>query len=255
MNRFPTRNPPRPGACSLLVPVLLLAAGSAQADPLADLNNTLKGLQADTPIKGTLDVQQMRVNDDDKAVSAQLQLDVDSDGSLGIRVGAALLAQMRAETDRHAADPEKPQPTADLLRDIDAARIQSMLSAADTLSRAMQGATAPVSQAATLAGAPATEITMEVPPDVSKKDSDGMKDFKGTLSVWLDPQGVPLAYHRSIHVKYCKFFFCFTADQLRDVSLKVVNGRLVAVSQTDDDKYSGLGRKGNNHTVATLQLK
>ncbi len=191
----------------------------------------------------------------DKAKSARFQMEVDGSDGLQMHLSPALVQTLSAEESANAADPEKPTPNQDLLREMTPLRIQHMLSAAPTLLLDLDGATAPVVKPATLAGANVTQLTVTLPFRAKKKDSDAAKDWQDSFTVWLDAQGVPLQVEDSVHAKFCKFFMCITIDDIYRDSLKLIGGHLVITALSQEHKQSGLGQDSHTKTTATLQLQ
>ena len=244
---------------STLLFLALVCAGTAKADPLADLAAKLKILRADHPVKGVLDADYQAYDAKgvaDKTKSAHLQLDIDSSDGLAIHLSPALLQSLSDEEAKNTADPDAPTPEADLLREMSPAHIQHMLSAADGLLRLMDGGTVVAApKAATLDGAAATELDLRLPFKAPKKEADAAKDYQDTLRIWSDMQGVPLRYQEKVHAKFCKFFLCMTVDESFGGNLKVVDGRLVSVDFSREHRQSGLGQDSHTRTVSTLKLQ
>lgn len=238
---------------------LILLAGvplAARADALSDLDATLKGLQATTPVKGVLDVRSTDLGakpDPSDSHDAHLQLTVSGDDGLGIRLDPALLHEIATEDARHAADGDQPEPTSELLSDAGPGKIERMLSTADVLLWALDGATlVSVKPDAKTGG---SSVALSLPLHASKKDSGAVKDFRHDLVLTLDAHGIPLAYHDATHAKFCKFFLCVTVDEMRDATLEVVKGRLLTISLTEENKQSGLGQDADMRAVYTLHLQ
>ena len=249
------------GMLSATVVTGMFGVGQVRADVLADLRTTLQGLNAGIEIKGTLDVQSIKVSPDkdksraDKQVPpARLQLEIDAGQGLGIHLSSALLQQITAEQQAHAYDPEKTTPTSDLLNQVGPMQVEKIVSAAPGLLRELDGAGSPTITTVQKNGAPVRELSVDVPLKASKKDSSNISDYKGTMTVSLDAQGMPLSYQQTFHAKFCKFFLCVKVDETREATLQIIGGRLVAVAYTDETKQSGLGQDGDNKQVYTLAL-
>lgn len=241
----------------------LLPVSQAHADALSDLRATLQNLNANTEIKGTLDVQSIKVNpkkDDDQNKGskpkppAQLQLEIDAGAGLGLHLSPALLQQIDTELQAHTRDPEQPTPTSDLLGQVGPMDIERIVSAAPGLLRALDGAESVTSKQTQLDGLPVQELSMKVPFKASKKERSDISDYQGSLTLWLDAKGIPLAYQRTFHGKFCKFFLCMTIEETWSGKLQDVAGRLVAVSYSDETRQSGLGQDGDTRNVYTLNL-
>jgi len=236
----------------------LLCVPAAQADTLTDLTATLKTLEAATPVKGILGASYLEYDAKgavDKAKSTQFQLQVDGSEGLAIHLNPALVQTLAAEEAANAADPDKPTPNAELLRETNPQRIEHMLSAAQTLLRDLDGASAPVAKPVKLGGADVTQLTVQLPFRAPKKDSDAAKDWQDSFSVWLDPQGVPLQVQDSVHAKFCKFFLCVSIDDSYSDTLRVIGGRLVIMTLGQEHRQSGLGQDMHTKTTLTLQLQ
>ena len=240
---------------------LLLAsmlAPAIQADPLDDVRAKLKTLQAGTDLKGVLDARYEEFDEkgqSDPAKSAHLQFDVEADGGLSIHLSPSLVQALAEEESRNSADPDQPQPLADLQREMSPSHLRHMLSAAETIQVLVSGAASPVTKAAVLDGVSVTEVSMELPAKLPKNQSGNVKDWKDDLTLWLDADGVPVQLEDKVHGKFCKFFFCATFDEDHMASFKVFNGRLIAVKETVEHKQSGFGFDSDTKTVASLQLQ
>lgn len=243
-----------------LVPgaLLYLTMQAARADTLTDLDATLKGLQADTSVKAVMEVTSRATEDGGdpaKPAVGHLELDVAAGDGITIHMSPALLQQIDAEEYHAAADPEQKQPTVDLMRSVGPARIGHILSAAGALRVMLDGATEPKTQAGTLDGAPVTELSVRLPMRLSKKDGGSAKDYQDDAVVRLDARGIPLQVQETVHAKFCKFFLCLTVDRKQDTNLRVIDGRLVAVSSDEELKQSGLGQGSDTRTTITLRLQ
>ena len=241
------------------LPLLALGvATAAHADAAADLTAKLKTLRADVPIKGLLEADYQTFDADghtDKTKAAHLQLSFESKDGLSMHLSPELVQTLSAEEARNVADPDSPTPQADLLRQMSAIHIQHALSAADALSRSVEGATSTSAKPTTLDGAPATELDFVMPLKLPKDQADAAKDWHDLFTVWVDAQGVPLRFQEKIHGKFCKFLLCVDFDQSYGGTERVVDGRLVTVSGFQETQQSGHGLDFHSKTVSTLQLQ
>lgn len=245
-------------SCLLSVALLALPVAAARADVLADLDATLKGLQADTPVKGVMEVTSRSIEDGadpQKPALGHLELEIAAGDGLTVHMSPALLQQIEAEELRVAADPDQKQATVDLLRSVGPTRVGHMLAAADALRVMLDGASEPAVKAAILDSASVTELSVHLPMRLSKKDSDSAKDYRDEAVIWLDAHGVPLQSEETMHAKFCKFFLCVSVDRRQDITLRVINGRLVAVKTEEELKQSGLGQGSQTRTTITLALQ
>lgn len=243
---------------SLLLLLGLACVSTAQADPVADLKAKLQTLRADVPLKGVLEADYQAFDAKgvaDKAKAAHLQLSFDSKDGLNIHLSPELVQSLSAEEAKNVANPDSPTPQADLLREMNAIHIQRALSAADALLRSTEGATSSGAKATTLDGAPATQLDFVMPLRLPKDQADAAKDWQDVFTIWVDAQGLPLRYQDKAHGKFCKFFLCVDVEQDYGGSLRVIDGRLVTVSATQEFRQTGHGLDFHNKTVSSLQLQ
>lgn len=230
---------------------------NASADALSDLVSRLHTLNASTTVAGALEVQSSKVGhkvkDGKPDEPARLQIHIDTGDGLGIHLDNRLLQTVEAEQQAHADDPEKPTPVTDLLRSTGPIAIERMVSAAPDLWHALDGATAAETKAVTYEGSPVQELTVNVPLHASRKDKSNISDYRGTMSIWLDAQGMLLAYRQIYHAKFCKFFLCLSIDETRNGKLRNLDGRLITISFSDEVKQSGLGQDGDTLTSYTFK--
>lgn len=236
-----------------------LMAPAGYADPLTDLRASLQSLRSATPVQGSLQVKTEDLLDADaaatrKAKSASLSLGVSADRGLRLEADPQLLQVLGDEEARHAQDPDQPQPTAELLKDIGPGKVQDLLDGADVLLRKLDGATSPQVLPAVSDGKAVTQLSVTRPYRPSKQDKGSVKDYQDTLTVTLDGHGTPLRYREITHGKFCMFFMCMTIDDQQQVSLQDLDHRLVAVDDVDELHQSGLGQEMHTRTEATFQI-
>jgi hypothetical protein len=235
-----------------------VTSSGARADALTDMRATLQGLSGDAPIKAVLDARLEHLDqeeNDDRVPPGHIRLDIDADGGLGIRLEPDQLQLIDQEQQAHAADPNRATPNVDLLRNTGPTQIERFVSAAPDLLHWLEGATAPELKPGQLDGVSLRQLSVQVPLLANRKYSAYAYGYHGELLLWLDPQGVPLAYQRDFHAKFCKFFLCITVDERHTVRLRVVDGRLVAVSAVDEITQSGLGQGAHTRASYGLQLE
>lgn len=123
-----------------------LACGATRAEGLAHLRLTLRHLESDAPINGVLEVQSGPAGGAPhgrKHPHTELRIGIQAGAGLRIHLAAALLRQIDVEQAAHAADPDRPAPTAALLRATGPVQIERMVSAAPMLLRTLDGAHSP----------------------------------------------------------------------------------------------------------------
>jgi hypothetical protein len=230
---------------------------SARADTLADLRTTLQRLSADAPIHGVLDVRSQHLDqeeNDDRVPPGHLRLLITAGSGLGIELEPEQLQIIDQEQKGHDADSNRVTPVSDLVRIASPLEIGHLVAEGPALLELLGGASAPVVKPDALDGVPVRQLTVQIPILTNRKYSAYAYGYQGSVVLWLDAQGVPLAYQRNFHAKFCKFFLCITVNEQYDAKLKVVGGRLLAVSASDEFRQSGLGQGSHTRTDYALQL-
>lgn len=239
-----------------VVSVLILST-AARADALTDVRATLQKLSADSPIKGVLDVRSEHLDqdeNDDHVPPGHLRMHIEANGGLSLHLDPDVLQAIDQEQKAHDADANQATPDTDLLRIADALAIGHLTSEGPALLELMEGAADPEIVTTELDGAPVQQLTVQIPLLANKKYRAYAYGYKGSLVLWLDAQGMPLASQQNFHAKFCKFIFCLTVDQRHSTKLRVVNGRLVVISAIDELQQSGLGQSGHTKQTFNLQL-
>jgi hypothetical protein len=239
--------------------VALLAASLSRADGLADLKGALARLQAQTPLKAALDVKTFdRHGDGADAIEKQGQASVSVEhGARGLSVlyGRDTLARMDAESRQLARDPKARAPTVWAIGKLDSSEIVGMTSAASALSRSLDEARFTAEKADTWNGAAARLLTFSIPIDKLPPDQRKyVKEFDGTLSVWIAADGTPLASETHVTVRG-RAFVVVSFDAVDDWSTTyaVVGDRLLALRAENRSTSNGAGEHGEQRVVKTLQ--
>lgn len=226
---------------------------TAHADPFTDLRTTLGSMQGRDAIHAEVDVK--RSSRDAGSASpkadahATLSVRADAQG-LELAFAPTLLEQATHEAAAKAANPDLSSPINDVLQEATPAEINDLVGFAPSLLRKIDGATLKESRADTFEGKPARLIVLELPMRVSTKDRDALKHYEGSMKIWLDADGTPLAAERTQRYEGRKFLIGFTTTRSVSSRFQHVGSRLVAVAQTRHDTFTGFGQD-NDTTVAT----
>jgi len=238
---------------------LLMATCAARADGLADLRAALARLQAQAPLKATLEVKTMErrgegADASEKAGQASVTLD---DGARGLQILYAkdTLARMDAESRQLVRDPKAKTPTVWALAKLDPTEVVTMASAAQALSRNLDEATFKSEKADAWSGKPARLLAFTLPitklPEAQRKY---VKDFDATLAVWIGADGTPLATEVHATIKGRAFVVVsFEATDDTSTAYGVISDRLVTLRSDNHTSSSGAGERGEQRIVMTLQ--
>jgi hypothetical protein len=246
-------------ARSVALVAALLTAPWARADGLADLKTALARLQAQTPLKATLDVRTTeRHGDGADAIEKQGQASVSlEDGARGLQVLYAkdVLTRMDAESRQLVRDPKAKTPTVWALGKLDSSEMLPMTSAAQALARNVDEAVFKAEKADSYAGKPARLLTFTVPlAKLTEQQRKYVKEFDSTLSVWIGVDGTPLACETHTVVKGRAFVVVsFEAVDETSATYAVVGDRLLTLRSENHSTSSGAGEKGEQRMVKTLQ--
>ena len=176
----------------------LAAAPAAHADGLADLKAALARLQAQTPLRATLDVKTTEKRGEGAdAVEKQGQASIGlEDGARGLQVLYAkdTVARLDAESRLLARDPKAKTPTVWAIGKLDSGEVLPMASAAPALSRSLDESVFKAEKTDSFNGKPARLLTFSVPvSSVPEQQRKYVKQFDATLSIWIAADGTPLA--------------------------------------------------------------
>ena len=249
-----------PAYARLAILTALLAVPLAHADGLADLRGALSRLQAQTPLKATLDVKTTEHRGEgadavEKLGQASISVE---DGARGLQVLYArdTLARMDAEQRQVARDPKARTPTVWAIGKLDSSEIVPMTSAASTLARNLEEAQFKAEKADTWNGKAARLLTFTIPIDkLPPEQRKYVKQFDGVLDIWIAADGTPLASRERDTIAGRAFIVVsFQGRDDEDSSFAVVGDRLVTLRKDVHLTSSGAGEHGEQRVVKTLQL-
>ncbi|MEO6076594.1 MAG: hypothetical protein ABIP56_07290 [Dokdonella sp.] len=246
-------------AVSYLILATLLTSTFAHADGLADLRGSLEKFDGNASIAARLSMQKNSKSgdsDEPKTSSAQASVNASSDnGALQISYSSATLSKVEAEANKRSGDAEAVTPLADLLRDITPTQVNAMLSYAGSLKRKLEQATLKEDKADTLDGKPARLLVFEVPLNASAKDKASMKEYTGSLKVWLNDAGIPLAIDQEQVFSGRRMLISFKGSSSETATFQKVGERLVVVKQKRGQTFSGFGQMSDSTTTTTLTIQ
>lgn len=237
----------------------MLLCGPARADGLADLKAALSRLQAQTPLKATLEAKTWRRSGegrdaDEYSGSASVALE---DGSQGMRLqyGRELLTRMDGEQQAMAKNPNAKTPTLYAMRELGPDDLRPMVSAAEGLARQLERTTFKGEKAATHNGKPARQLSFSVPVTaLSDRERKYLKEFDGRFDVWIDAAGTPLASHLNLQASGRAFVVVgFDYKQDEQCPYALAGDRLLVTRKESKTSNAGAGEKSEDRVVKTLQ--
>lgn len=237
----------------------LLGSPAAHADALGELRATLSKLPAPANLNARLTVTSTTTSKNvngGKPVSGAATIEIQADPGLSLHFAPALLAQGYAESRATQTNADAPTPVLTLLRDaLQPLHVADLIEAGKYLLTATAGATTATAKATTLYGAPVRELTMALPQPKSADSKVKLKDFSDQVSVWLNADGVPVAYSEASSGEGCLLFLCIHANEQQSATFAMIGGCLVMTARTTERKQSGLGRDSDTRSVYTLAVQ
>lgn len=244
---------------SLLLLSVLLAAAQAQANSVPELRAQLARQTATAPLKAQVELKSLnRIGEgkDLEETQGEAAASLD-DGPQGLRFAFAREAVQRAEREElsRAADPKAKTPTLTALREFTPIKLHDLTSPAARLGRLLDRAKPNGQKAEDWSGKPATRLTFELErAKIAGREAEFVKDYKGTLDVWVAADGTPLAAKtRQVFGGRAYVFFSFEQVQENEYHFGQVGERLVLLKSEERNLGSGTAGKTEMRTSWVLK--
>lgn len=208
------------------------------------LEATLEHLSAPTPVSGTLAITRKDVQGKGRETrhsQAHVVLEVSSTHGITLHLPGATLQQVTAEMKAFKADADRPAPDIALLGETGFLQVSHVLATGTRLRILLGGAKLLQQKQVTLDGNAATLLQFNLPAQFGK-DSDKVKQFDDTLTLWLSPQDVPLQYLRKTKTEIGWLFFHMTSSREELGTLEVLDGRLLTRQADIQETVDALGK-------------
>lgn len=241
-------------ALTLLVPGLSQATSSDGV--LAALHTRIESMVADTPVTATLDIQEMHRNgngDKTKTRNGHITLQLRSDDNgLTVHVPAAQFERATAASKASATDANADTTSSGMLKNYSLSTSQAMLDFAPLLKQILATVTPTGHKDVTRNGKPAQLLSFDMPMSPSAKKDGDLKDFSGTVELWLDAEGTPLEVRSQTQNKYRKFLISFSTYSKQSCQLEVMGDRLICRTRHEESGGAGMGESGKSVTDSKL---
>ncbi|MDM4768320.1 hypothetical protein [Pelomonas sp. SE-A7] len=230
----------------------------AQADTLADVRAVL-AQQGQASVKAVIEVKSLSRNGEGKDLEEQqgeaaVQVE---DGPQGLRVMYAreLLQRGEAEAQNKARDPKTKTVTLSGIAKLDNSNLRELLNPAAKLGRLLDRAKLKGEKVEAWQGKPATLLSFDLEKQkMSGQFADAVKNYSGTLELWVGPQGVPLAAKVRESVSGRAFLvFSFESQGEEEQQFGFVADRLVMLKS--ESRNHGSSTMGKNESRVTHSLK
>ena len=256
---------PRLRLPSPVLSALLLLAGAclapaARADGLADLRAALARLSGHAPLKATVEVHGWRRSGEgadlqERQASVTLGLE---DGPRGLQpvYGRELFARLDAEARAAIKDRKAAKPVSEVLEHTNVEELRLLASAAPAIARDVDESAFKGESADTLDGRPVRKLVFERGIDtLADGDRKYAREFESVLTLWIAPDGTPLASRR--HLQLAGRAFVVVTFQQRDDddrSYAVLGDRLVTMRHDEKGHAQGAGENQDYRVERSLQV-
>ena len=181
------------------------------------------------------------------------------DGPGGLQAGYSRELRARLDAEARAAirDRKAPHPISQALQEADVPRLQAMADAAPGLLLEIDQARFKEESADTVAGKPARKLVFERGVDsLSDHDRKYAKHFTSTLTVWIAPDGTPLAESRREDFSGRAFVVVsFEQHDGEERRFGLLGDRLVTLHDEEHALAQGAGEREESRTERQLQLQ
>ncbi|QGX39576.1 hypothetical protein [Permianibacter aggregans] len=250
---------PTPQRIILGVSVLLLA-GVASADGLADLQSALQILQAQEKIQAQVisEFAETRDPDDPKRSGfVRFQLTDDHHG-LQVHYDRETLRKLEQERQLRTQNEDADTPTLNALSRLDAIDLNAMVAAAANLQRSLQRAEFISEQPRLVDGKPVRTLRFALPLEAvlqDKKTRGYVSSFDAHLEIDIDERGVPLTLRRQYHGKGRAYLvISIEAYGQQTERFQVINNRLISIHNHSESGWRSTFGDGNTVSQRALTV-
>lgn len=239
---------------------LLLTAGAARADGLADLKAALAKAGGAAPLRMQVETRVMRKlgegkEADEESGQAGVLLDAGARG-MAVTYGSATLAKVQTELRARSKNPNSKTPTLKALEEIDMRELVGLSFAAQALGRSIERATFKGERAEAWQGKPARLLTFESPvTTLSDRERKYAKKFESVLQVWIGADGTPLASRNRTAISGRAFVVVsFESTSTEDRVFSAVGDYLLVTRKESHLVSAGAGEREERKSLTTLQV-
>ena len=181
------------------------------------------------------------------------------EGAQGLKVmwDRALLGKFGQEGRAARKDPDAKTPVTMGLNAITPRLVADRINAAESVAAELEHATFLSEKAESLHGRPARVLSFGLTAEgLRKQERKYVKEFTGTLQVWIDEAGVPLALGTKSSLKARAFLVVsFNQEQEESFEYQKVGDRLICVKSELSGSGSGAGEKGRFHHTSSFTIQ
>ncbi len=238
--------------------LLLLVACSPLllADGQTDLRNALARYKATESLKTAMEYQFWQntgTEKQPKILQGRLQAVVE-DGPQGLRFTwpTPVLSAARQEARTQAQNPDAPDPVRTAMRQLDVLQVQTCMDASEDLLRDLDQARFLEERVESWQDKPARVLAFRLEPKLPEEARKALKKLEASLKVWIGADGAPLAARTMVFFKASKMLISIESVQKDERTFAARNGRLVVLSQTQEESTSAMGDRSQTRKVLNL---
>jgi hypothetical protein len=240
--------------------LFLATLGAARADPLDQLRATLRGLQGGEPLKADVSFDYWSRRGDDAApvVERATVRAVAEDGPSGLSIlwPHELVERLSEESHAKNSNPDATTPTRTALTQLSALRLSECMSGADQLLSLLEFATLTREAPSTWKGRPARQLELRLSPPISTHDRKFVKEVTASATLWIGPDGVPLAEKTSIDIKgRALLVISFEEERSEEREYVRTGGRMTVERYALHSRSSGAGENFEERSTLGLDLR
>lgn len=228
------------------------------ADGPSDLHNALARLKSKEPVKVSADYQFWRDTGSErhpKIVQGRIQVMVE-EGPSGLRFTwpVQVLNQARQESQATLKNPESPAPVTAAMRELDVLKVQTSLDASEELLQELEQARFVEEHPAVWRDRATRQLSFKLEPRFPEEERKALKHLEATLTLWITPEGLPLASATSVAFKASRMLISLEGTQKEERVFQLQNGRLVVTNRTQEESTSAMGDRTRTRTILSLTL-
>lgn len=230
--------------------LLALTLLPLRADGLADLKGALQRLKGRSAVSAQAEVHTWsrdgKKGEEPVQGSATVRLE---DGPQGLKLGWTQ-AQLDRMVPVKGKKPKNGEESA--MKSLGLEEAMRLMRASDELLSDLEEATLVSEGTEAWEGRPARKLVLNLSMGMDKEDMGPIKEARSQATLWMSPEGVPLAMNHQMDLKGRVLLISFEVHHSSQRRFQVHHGRLLLVHEDRKESGSGAGQKGEGRTLYKL---
>lgn len=230
------------------------------ADPLGDLRSQLDRWKGQDAVKARVDYafwNRSGTGPTADVTQGKISVGVE-DGPSGLRVtwSRPLLQRAAEEGRTPPSQSTRPMPTRQALSSLGPLEVLESLNAAESLMQLLEQSTLEDVRNEPWQGKPARCLKLKVAPRLGEREKKYVKHFEGSATLWVSPEGLPLALEQRTTLKGRAFMLLSFEAQTKETRTFTLSGRrLIATQITRESSGHGAGEQNQRTTQVLVHLQ